>query len=87
MNELQIIHNKVLTFCNQKGMSDFNLAEMYRSAFPFVFIKQGIAMLSGVLKSPKAIRIKLSIMRIFVELRKYSLGYEALKHWINRPES
>lgn len=58
----------------------------FGSAFPFAFSEQGIAMLSSVLKSPKAIQINISIMRIFVELRKYSLGYEELKHRLDNLE-
>ncbi|MDR0866494.1 MAG: ORF6N domain-containing protein [Candidatus Symbiothrix sp.] len=52
-------------------------------AFPFVFTEQGIAMLSSVLKSPKAIQINISIMRAFVELRKYALGYAELNQRLN----
>jgi hypothetical protein len=37
---------------------------------PFVFTEQGVAMLSGVLKSPKAIQMHLAIMRAFVEIRR-----------------
>jgi hypothetical protein len=61
---------------------DYNVG----NTFPFVFTEQGIAMLSSVLKSPKAIQINISIMRIFVELRKYSLGYSALKHRLDNIE-
>lgn len=37
-------------------------------------------MLSGVLNSDKAIDVNISIMRAFVVLRQYSLGYAELKH-------
>jgi hypothetical protein len=37
---------------------------------PFVFTEQGVAMLSGVLNSEKAINMNISIMRAFVEIRK-----------------
>jgi hypothetical protein len=39
-----------------------------RRALPYAFTEQGIAMLSGVLKSPKAIRVNIEIMRTFVKL-------------------
>ncbi len=48
-------------------------------SFPFAFTEQGVAMLSSVLKSAKAVQINISIMRAFVELRKYALGYKELK--------
>lgn len=35
----------------------------------FVFTEQGIAMLSGVLNSPRAIKVNIAIMRAFVQLR------------------
>jgi len=39
-----------------------------RRAMPYAFTEQGIAMLSGVLKSPRAIRVNIEIMRTFVKL-------------------
>jgi ORF6N domain len=40
---------------------------------PFAFTEHGIAMLSGVLNSEKAIQMNISIMRAFVEARRLSL--------------
>ena len=37
---------------------------------PFAFTEQGIAMLSGVINSAKAIDMNIAIMRAFVETRK-----------------
>lgn len=37
---------------------------------PFAFTEQGVAMLSGVINSPKAIQMNIAIMRAFVETRK-----------------
>ena len=37
---------------------------------PSVFTEQGVAMLSGVINSPKAIEMNIAIMRAFVETRK-----------------
>ena len=37
---------------------------------PLVFTEQGIAMLSGVLKSKRAVRVNIAIMRAFVKLRE-----------------
>jgi len=41
-----------------------------RRALPYAFTEQGIAMLSGVLKSPRAIRVNVEIMRTFVKLHQ-----------------
>ncbi len=37
---------------------------------PYAFTEQGVAMLSGVLNSPRAIQVNLAIMRTFVQLRQ-----------------
>ena len=42
---------------------------------PFAFTEQGLAMLSGILKSYRAIEVNISIMRIFVMLRQYAINY------------
>jgi hypothetical protein len=41
---------------------------------PFAFTEQGVAMLSGVLKSTKAIQVNISIMRVFVAARQLVVG-------------
>ena len=46
---------------------------------PFAFTELGVAMLSSVLNSEKAISINRDIMRAFVLLRQYALGYAELK--------
>ncbi len=38
---------------------------------PFAFTEQGVAMLSSVLNSPKAIEVNIAIMRAFVQMRKF----------------
>ena len=45
----------------------------YRSKkyLPYVFTEQGIAMLSGILKSEVAIQVSIKIMDAFVEMRKF----------------
>jgi hypothetical protein len=37
---------------------------------PFAFTEQGVAMLSGILNSPRAVETNIAIMRTFVALRK-----------------
>jgi len=45
---------------------------------PFAFTELGVAMLSSVLNSETAIDINRKIMRAFVVLRQYALGYAEL---------
>lgn len=42
----------------------------HRKYFPYAFTEQGVAMLSSVLRSPRAIRVNIEIMRAFVKLRQ-----------------
>lgn len=46
---------------------------------PYVFTEQGVAMLSGVLRSDRAIAVNIAIMRAFVELRRVASSYTALQ--------
>lgn len=46
---------------------------------PYVFTEQGVAMLSGVLRSDRAISVNIEIMRAFVELRRVAGSYAALQ--------
>lgn len=41
-----------------------------RRTLPYAFTEQGIAMLSSVLRSPRAVRVNVEIMRAFVQLRR-----------------
>src|SRR6266481_5641256 len=41
-----------------------------RRALPYVFIEQGIAMLSSVLNSDRALRVNIAIMRVVVKLHQ-----------------
>ena len=54
---------------------------------PFAFTEQGIAMLSSVLNSEKAIEINISIIRAFVTMRQFTLSYSELKTRIEEIES
>jgi ORF6N domain len=53
---------------------------------PYVFTEQGVAMLSGVLKSKRAVAVNIAIMRAFVELRQAAAGYSALEERLDRLE-
>jgi phage regulator Rha-like protein len=46
---------------------------------PYAFTEQGVAMLSGILNSERAINMNIAIMRAFVEVRKVLLRQNDLK--------
>lgn len=45
---------------------------------PLAFTEQGVAMLSSVLNSPRAVRVNVQIMRTFVRLRQMLISHEDL---------
>lgn len=57
-----------------------------RKNAPLVFSEQGIAMLSTVLGSPRAIQVNIAIIRIFVRMRSFLLLEEPLTKQIKKLE-
>ncbi len=53
---------------------------------PRVFTEQGVAMLSTVLKSKRAIHVNISIMRAFVKLRQILSTHKELAHKLSELE-
>ncbi len=53
---------------------------------PYVFTEQGIAMLSGVLHSKRAIHVNIQIMRAFIYLKRMLLTNARLKRKIDEME-
>jgi hypothetical protein len=54
-------------------------ASRRKDSAPYVFTEQGIAMLSGVLNSDKAIQMNIAIMRAFVAIRRILIQESDLK--------
>lgn len=48
-------------------------SQKHRGNLPYAFTEQGVAMLSGVLRSERAINMNIAIMRAFVDVRKILL--------------
>lgn len=60
--EAESLRSQVVTLNRGRGH--------HRKYRPFVFTEQGVAMLSGVLRSARAVRVNIGIMRAFVRLRQ-----------------
>ena len=58
-----------------------------RRRAPYAFTEQGIAMLSGVLRSEKAIKMNIAIMRAFVRMRELIGQNKELKKKLDKMES
>ena len=54
---------------------------------PYAFTEQGLAMLSGVLNSDKAINVNIDIMRAFVFIRQYALTHKDLTEKLKELET
>ena len=57
-----------------------------RRYLPYAFTEQGIAMLSSVLNSERAIQVNIHIMRTFMKLREIALDYKDLRIKIDQME-
>lgn len=49
-----------------------------RRYLPYVFTQEGVAMLSSVLHSPRAVAVNIGIMRAFIRLRQMALSVDEL---------
>ncbi len=53
---------------------------------PYTFTEQGVAMLSGVLNSPRAVHANIQIMRTFTKLREMILTHKDLQRKVESME-
>ena len=66
------------TDCLRSQIATSNEGRGGRRYMPFVFTEQGVAMLSSVLNSDRAIAVNIAIMRTFVRLRQILAAHEEL---------
>ncbi len=57
-----------------------------RRSLPLAFTEQGVAMLSGVLNSPRAVQVNIAIMRAFVSLRRLLVTHTDLARQVDALE-
>ena len=57
-----------------------------RRYLPYVFTEQGVAMLSSVLNSERAIEVNIAIMRAFVKLRELLLTHKEINDKVSELE-
>ncbi len=58
----------------------------HRKYLPYVYTEQGVAMLSSVLNSDRAVQVNIEIMRTFVRLRRMLATHEDLARKLNALE-
>ena len=64
-----------------------NKARGGRRTLPYVFTEQGVAMLSSVLNSERAIQINIQIMNTFVQMRQWAIENKDLANRISELET
>lgn len=57
-----------------------------RRAMSYAFAEQGVAMLSSVLRSERAVQVNIEIMRTFVRLRQMLASHADLAQWLDELE-
>ena len=71
IEEVNSLRSQIVTLKKGRGQ--------HSKYLPYAFTEQGVAMLTSVLNSEKAIEINISIIRAFVIFRQFSLTYNELK--------
>ena len=80
----QLVKSEAAALRSQIATS--NIGRGGRRYAPYVFTEQGVAMLSGVLRSDRAIVVNIEIMRAFVELRRVASSYAAIEKRLEEVE-
>lgn len=68
------------------AICDHLKALKFSPQLPYAFTEQGVAMLSGVLNSDRAIKVNIQIMRAFIQLKRMLLTNAGLKRKIEEME-
>ncbi len=74
------------SFMNSSQIVMSSLKHRGAQYLPYAFTEQGVAMLSSVLRSQKAIDVNIAIMRAFVLVRQHLTDYNDLKSEIKKLE-
>jgi phage regulator Rha-like protein len=66
--EWDVLRSQFVTLETGKGK--------YPKYFPHVFTEHGVTMLASVLRSERAIKMNIAIVRAFISMRKFTLNYK-----------
>ncbi len=76
--EVESLRSQIATLKTGRGQ--------HRKFLPYAFTEQGVAMLSGVLQSHRAVQVNIAIMRAFVRMRRMLVSHEELARKVNALE-
>jgi hypothetical protein len=74
------------SFCDSQNVMSKVAGRGGRRSLPNAFTEQGVAMLSSVLRSGRAVQVNVAIMRTFVRLREMLSTHEDLRRKIDAME-
>ncbi len=72
--------NEVVTNCDHLGKLKYSATNAY------AFTEHGVTMLSGVLRSKKAVEINIQVVRAFIVLRQFAIENKDLSQRLNELE-
>ena len=78
--EYNSLRSQIVTLENKRGRG------RHSKYLPYAFTEHGVAMLSSVLNSERAIDVNIAIIRTFVLVRQYALNYKELQEKIGKLE-
>jgi hypothetical protein len=70
VQELAALRSQIVTLAGRPGE--------HRKYRPYAFTEQGVAMLSSVLRSKRAVAVNIEIMRAFVSMRRLMIDHRQL---------
>ena len=76
--EVDSLRSQIVTLKKGRGQ--------HSKYLPYAFTEQGVAMLSSVLRSRRAIQVNIEIMRAFIRLRQMLAGHVELAHKLDALE-
>ena len=81
------MNNQEVTALRSQSVTSNKPGRGGRRTAPYVFTEQGVAMLSSVLNSPRAIAVNIEIMRAFVKLRMTLASNKELSRRLDQLEA
>jgi hypothetical protein len=79
----QLTNTEVETMVSQNVIPS---KKYFGGHLPYAFTQEGIAMLSSVIRSKKAVDVNIQIMRVFVKIREFIYTHKELAQKINQLE-
>ena len=79
----QLTNKEVETMVSQNVIPS---KKYFGGHLPYAFTQEGIAMLSSVIRSKKAVDVNIQIMRVFVKIREFIYTHKELDQKINQLE-